>query len=101
MLQRKTKSDQDLRDTVKRQLIELHYENLGDELYWTTERYRALCHALGLTVWELGAYVRASISETDRWLFQGKFPKAVELHLTFIERVALRKPADKSILPPI
>ncbi len=74
---------------------------MGDELHWTPERYNALCNALSLTVYELGAFVRARISDVDRWLKVRDFPPAVELHLTFIERVALKKPYDKSLFPPI
>lgn len=89
----------DVRNTIKRQLIELHFDELGAELVWTRVRYERLAALLGLTVYELGAAVRAKIPEVEKWLLRGSFPPAVELHLTFFERAAMRSPPKPPLFP--
>lgn len=94
------KSDNDPRVTAKVVLIRDHYEAIRDELDWGTARYKRLCSALGVTPYELGAVLRASVSDVERWLATGRFPKAVELHLTFMERAAYQDFHKQPLFPP-
>lgn len=77
-------------------MLVLHYERQAEALHWTAARYRRLASALQLTAYELGAFVRLRIHETEKYLTKNTFPPTVELHLTLIERTVF--PTSK---PPI
>lgn len=82
--------------TLKLELIEFHYERMGGELHWTSDRYRRLAAALQFTVHELAAFIRIKPRAIETMLRDGKFPPTVELHLSLIERTVF--PTSK---PPI
>ena len=88
--------EDDPRRTTRLFLIESHYEALGDDLEWSVRRFEHLAGTLGLSVWELGALCRLSISRTESCLKARKFPPPVELHLTLIARLVY--PSSK---PPV
>lgn len=96
----KTSNESDPRITAKVFLIRDHYEAIHKELKWNRERCFRLCSALGVTPYELGAAIRASVSEVERWLDRNSFNKMAELHLTMIERAAYRDFHKQPLLPP-
>ena len=90
----------DLRKTTRLFLIEAHYESLGDLLEWRAERFRRLAETLNLTVYELGAVIRLTPGDTDRYLKADKFPSTVELHLALIHETLNPNPVD-SVFPSL
>lgn len=90
----------DPRRSAKFELIELHYDDLGDRLHWTNARYRRLCSAMQLTVYELGAIIRCRISDVDRWTLSNRYPSTVELHLTMIESTVFPS-SGPDLFPPL
>jgi hypothetical protein len=77
-------------------MLVLHYERQAEALNWNASRFRRLASAMQLTVYELGAFIRLRITETEKCLTKNSFPSTVELHLTLIEQSVF--PTSK---PPI
>lgn len=95
-----SKTTNDPRRTTKLVLIELHYEQFKDELLWRAAKFRRLAHSLSLTNHELGAIVRLSIGETEKYLKYDRFPDPVGLHLAMIARLVWPNSAPP-LLPDI
>lgn len=91
---------EDPRHTVKLALIQLHYQQIGDELTWNAAKFRRLANALQLTVHELGAFFRLSVSQTEGYLRRDTFPPTVELHLTLLARTVWFHD-DSSVFPEL
>jgi hypothetical protein len=86
----------DPRSSSKYRMLVLHYERQAEALNWSAARFRRLASALQLTAYELGAFMRLRITETEKYLTKNAFPPTVELHLTLIEQSVF--PTSK---PPI
>ena len=90
----------DPRRTAKLALIQLHYEQISDELSWNAAKFRRLANALQLTVHELGAFIRLTPSQTEAHLRSDAFPPTVELHLTMVARTVWFH-SEKPIFPEL
>lgn len=93
------RNENDPRSTTKLRLIELHYEERAEDFRWNAERFRRLAEALQMTVYELGAYIRMSIGDTEAALRRDKFNRQAELHLALISRT-LYPDSRPRIFPP-
>lgn len=85
--------------SAKEDLIELHYERLGEELVWTAARVRRLCSGLQITYSELARFIRVRPCDINKWIRTDSFPPTVELHLTLIERAVFPSVTKPPVFP--
>lgn len=85
--------------SAKEDLIDLHYERIGEELEWNAARARRLCAAMQLTFSEVARFIRVRPSDFNKWIRTDRFPPTVELHLTLIERAVFPSITKAPVFP--